>query len=1028
MSSIRTSILFILTLSFLLAGWLTPNIAQAYIENFENGIPASWSTSGDGDWATTSSTAQAGTISIQSPSISHEQGTILQSIRYCSTGDITFYYKTSTEENNDQLQFYIDGELIDSFSGENEWTQANYPVTTGLHTFTWTYSKDLNFSEGEDRVWLDLVQFPAQKLSVGEDHSMYIDSNGQLWAWGEGSLGQLGDGTATDKPTPVQVASDTAWVEVACGFDHNLALKADGTLWVWGYGSSGALGTGASTNVLSPMQLGTDNDWAQIEAGSKYSLAIKTDGSLWGWGVNYDGQLGFVPYSGSVYAPTQAGIENNWAGITAGERHTLAVKTDGTLWAWGANTYSQLGDGTNITRTAPVQIGTDQDWKQISAGYYSSRALKYDGSLWIWGSGDLAIGNNNIPTNLWSETDWLQVVAGKSFTFVIKNNSTRWGWGFNSSGQLGDGTITGYYDDLTQIDSENAWALINTGGYHSLALKDDGTVWSWGKNSSGQLGDGTTTDRYEPTQINFPVDSDGDGIFDSEDAFPTDPAASIDTDNDGYPDQWNEGYTNSDSTTELTIDIFPHDSTEWTDSDDDGVGDNSDMFYNDPAASLDSDGDGYPDEWNDGYTQSSSTTGLILDAYPDDEGQWANAAPLNDTTTFVQQVYQDLLSRAADAGGLAYWVDAIDNQGVPRTQLVEGFLNSAEFGQTVAPVTRLYFAYFNRIPDYSGLMYWIDQYSTGASLPHVSDVFAGSAEFIDTYGSLSNEEFVTLVYQNLFDRDPDPGGLTYWTGVLDRNERTRGRVMVDFSESNEYKDLMANQIYVTMTYIGLLRRSPDQGGFTYWVGVMDDGGSGLDLIEGFLTSNEYAARFIYAGDCSQIATLEVMPSDRSISLGETKQYFANATLDNGSSVDISDLIYWSSSNEEIASIDDSGLVTSTGVGTIIVRANCGNVITASTTLTIAPPSLQSLDIDNGFSLTLLDGQTVHLTVTGTYSTGETADLTELVTWSVPFFDADTIAVSDTAGSKGFVTTLSPGAAQVHASMGELDDVIFITVE
>ena len=217
--------------------------------------------------------------------------------------------------------------------------------------------------------------------------------------------------------------------------------------------------------------------------------------------------------------------------------------------------------------------------------------------------------------------------------------------------------------------------------------------------------------------------------------------------------------------------------------------------------------------------------------------------PLNDTTAFVYQVYQDFLSRDPDAGGLAYWVDAIDNQGVPRAQLVEGFLNSAEFGQTVSPVTRLYFAYFNRIPDYSGLMYWIGRYSDGTPLATISDAFAGSDEFIATYGSLDNSAFVTLVYQNVLGRDPDTSGLEYWTGVLDRNEQTRGQVLIGFSESGEYQALMTNQIYVTMTYIGLLRRSPDQGGFDYWVSVMDAGGSGLGLIESFLTSGEYADRF-----------------------------------------------------------------------------------------------------------------------------------------------------------------------------------------
>jgi hypothetical protein len=219
------------------------------------------------------------------------------------------------------------------------------------------------------------------------------------------------------------------------------------------------------------------------------------------------------------------------------------------------------------------------------------------------------------------------------------------------------------------------------------------------------------------------------------------------------------------------------------------------------------------------------------------------ATPLDDTTEFVKQVYRDFLSREADAGGLAYWVGEIEAGRKTRAQLVESYINSAEFGEKVSPVTRLYFAYFNRIPDYSGLMYWVGRYKDGAELITISNAFAGSGEFVTTYGSLSNSAFVTLVYQNVLGREPNASGLTYWAGELDAGNRTRGQVMIGFSESAENKTIMESKIYVTMTYIGLLRRSPDQDGYNYWVSQMDGGRSGLGLINGFLNSNEYAARF-----------------------------------------------------------------------------------------------------------------------------------------------------------------------------------------
>lgn len=218
--------------------------------------------------------------------------------------------------------------------------------------------------------------------------------------------------------------------------------------------------------------------------------------------------------------------------------------------------------------------------------------------------------------------------------------------------------------------------------------------------------------------------------------------------------------------------------------------------------------------------------------------------PLNDNQAFVRQVYLDFLNREPDSAGLTYWAGELDAGRRTRAQIVEQSLLSAEFGEKVAPVTRLYFAYFNRLPDYSGLMYWVNQYSTGnRTLYNVSDAFAASPEFAATYGSLNNGQFVDLIYTNLFNRAADAGGRAYWVGELDAGLRTRGEVMSLFADSLEYRVIMANPIYVTMTYIGLLRRAPDQGGFDYWVGAMDGGSSGLGLIAGFLDSAEYAARF-----------------------------------------------------------------------------------------------------------------------------------------------------------------------------------------
>jgi hypothetical protein len=217
--------------------------------------------------------------------------------------------------------------------------------------------------------------------------------------------------------------------------------------------------------------------------------------------------------------------------------------------------------------------------------------------------------------------------------------------------------------------------------------------------------------------------------------------------------------------------------------------------------------------------------------------------PLLDNTAFVNQVYLDFLNRAPDAAGLQYWVDQLNSGAQSRAEMVEQFLLSPEFGQTIAPVVRLYFTYFLRIPDYDGLMFWVDAYAAGMTLNQISDQFATSPEFIAMYGTLPNEDFVSQIYQNVYGRLPDAEGLAFWTGHLDAGNLTRGEVMVYFSSSPEYLYLSANDVYVTMTYMGLLIRTPEQAGFEYWLGVMDLGASGVALIDSFLQSQEYQDRF-----------------------------------------------------------------------------------------------------------------------------------------------------------------------------------------
>jgi uncharacterized protein YkwD len=210
---------------------------------------------------------------------------------------------------------------------------------------------------------------------------------------------------------------------------------------------------------------------------------------------------------------------------------------------------------------------------------------------------------------------------------------------------------------------------------------------------------------------------------------------------------------------------------------------------------------------------------------------------------FAMEQYRDFLGREGDSGGISYWTDALASRQITRAQEIESFYNSGECQGIYPPIARLYFAAFNRIPDYNGLMDWANAYRSGMPLTTIAQAFVDSAEFQVTYGNLDNSQFVTLLYKNVLGRDPDPGGYAYWTGQLSGGA-SRGEVLLGFSESQEHKTLSSDKVYVTMIYVGMLRKSPDQPGYEVWLRNLSSGQSRLTIIQNFLDSTEYRLRFL----------------------------------------------------------------------------------------------------------------------------------------------------------------------------------------
>ncbi|WP_445339873.1 RCC1 domain-containing protein [Bifidobacterium sp. ESL0825] len=415
------------------------------------------------------------------------------------------------------------------------------------------------------------IRFSQISASTNGGFSLAVGSDGNAYAWGYNYYGQLGDGTRDDKHAPVMVRTpdrktypdlpaDFTYLQVSAGAQHSLAVGSDGNAYAWGYNYSGQLGDGTSSNRNTPVRVKTpdrktypdlpeDFTYLQVSAGVYHSLALGSDGNVYAWGNNGNGQLGDGTSSSrntpvrvktpdrSTYPDLPADI--TYLQVSAGVDHSLAVGSDGYAWAWGCNLYGNLGNSSSSTfNPVPVRVrdpaspgdaSKGLQATQVSAGYHLSLAVGSDGNAWAWGyNGYGQLGDGTTTTryapvrvktpdrktypDLPKDFTYMQVSAGWQHSLALGSDGNAYAWGVNGNGQLGNNSSAGSSSvpvrvrdpaNPTDKSQELKAAQVSAGYAHSLAMGSDGNAWAWGYNYYGQLGDGTRNTRLVPVPVSF---------------------------------------------------------------------------------------------------------------------------------------------------------------------------------------------------------------------------------------------------------------------------------------------------------------------------------------------------------------------------------------------------------------------------------------------------------------------------------------------------------------------------------------------
>jgi uncharacterized repeat protein (TIGR01451 family) len=727
-----------------------------------------------------------------------------------------------------------------------------------------SYRADPDTSNNSASVTSNVVQeayFDAAKaVSVGRLHTTSVRNDGTVWNWGLGYDGTLGDGSSGNgarTATPIQVSGLDNVVAVADGSGFVHVVKADGTVWGWGINNQGQLGDGTTTERTRPVQVSGLTNVTAVSNSSFgfHAMALKSDGTVWAWGSGIPTISAYTTQTTPAQVTGISGVK----AIATTISHCLFLKSDKTVWAAGRNGSGELGIGNTSAHYEPVPVPVLTNVKAVAVGDEFSLALKEDGTVWAWGNNfDGQLGPNGgatdfdphpTPVQLTGLPAITAIAAGDDFCLALAADGTVWSWGDNNSGQLGQGPQHGGRFTPEQIPNFGGVAAISGGYNHSAALKTDGTVWAWGDNQYGQLGDGTLTYHLTPARataletVRAPLFSPGTGAF----ASPVDVTVTCST-----PGATIRVTTNGQEPTE-----------------------NDPVVANGVTIRVGTTTALRARAWKAGLIPSSGTF-----------AQFNIGGPVNviDTSpVFVTYHYRDFLNREPDASGLQFWSDGIESCGadarcreVKRIDTSAAFFLSIEFQETGFLVYRMDKVAYGNLPGLPvpvrraeflsdkrligqdvvvGQGNWRQQLE--ANKQTFALAFVQRQRFADAYpASMAPADFVAKLNLNTGGAlsQAEAAALAQELSAAGDTFTARAAALRKVAEHAEVSRREFNAAFVLMQYFGYLGRDPDAApelnrdfaGYNFWLGKLDEFHGNYiaaEMVKAFINSDEYRHRF-----------------------------------------------------------------------------------------------------------------------------------------------------------------------------------------